>query len=62
LISSTILIAGGGYVGLYTAQRLQKKYGKQFKVPKLLLDMAEDGDTFYARFAPEGKSEMKKAA
>ncbi len=32
------------------AKQLQRKYGKQFKAPKLLLDMAEKGDTFYARF------------
>jgi len=44
------------------AQRLQKKYGKQFKPPKLLLDMAETGETFYDRFAPASPSELKKAA
>ncbi|WEX09088.1 3-hydroxyacyl-CoA dehydrogenase NAD-binding domain-containing protein [Chelativorans sp. AA-79] len=44
------------------AQRLQKKYGKQFKPPKLLLDMAEKGETFYTRFAPEGAGALKKAA
>ncbi|WP_336055757.1 3-hydroxyacyl-CoA dehydrogenase NAD-binding domain-containing protein [Nitratireductor sp. CH_MIT9313-5] len=44
------------------SKRLQKKYGKQFKAPKLLLDMAEKGETFYERFAPEGGAEMQKAA
>jgi 3-hydroxyacyl-CoA dehydrogenase/enoyl-CoA hydratase/3-hydroxybutyryl-CoA epimerase len=31
---------------------LRKKYGKQFKVPKLLKEMAENGETFYGRFDP----------
>jgi 3-hydroxyacyl-CoA dehydrogenase/enoyl-CoA hydratase/3-hydroxybutyryl-CoA epimerase len=31
---------------------LEKKYGRRFKPPKLLLDMAQTGDTFYGRFAP----------
>ncbi len=34
------------------ARRLQKKYGAEFKPPKLLLDMAEKGETFYERFDP----------
>ncbi|TKT74231.1 3-hydroxyacyl-CoA dehydrogenase NAD-binding domain-containing protein [Aquamicrobium sp. LC103] len=42
------------------AKDLQKKYGAQFKAPKLLLDMAEKGETFYDRFNPYPK--MKKAA
>jgi 3-hydroxyacyl-CoA dehydrogenase/enoyl-CoA hydratase/3-hydroxybutyryl-CoA epimerase len=33
-------------------QKLEKKYGARFKPPKLLLDMAQKGDTFYGRFAP----------
>jgi 3-hydroxyacyl-CoA dehydrogenase/enoyl-CoA hydratase/3-hydroxybutyryl-CoA epimerase len=33
-------------------QRLETKYGARFKPPKLLLDMALKGDTFYGRFAP----------
>ena len=33
-------------------KRLEKKYGPRFKPPKLLLDMAQKGDTFYGRFAP----------
>jgi 3-hydroxyacyl-CoA dehydrogenase / enoyl-CoA hydratase / 3-hydroxybutyryl-CoA epimerase len=31
---------------------LEKTYGERFKPPKLLIDMAEKGDTFYGRFAP----------
>jgi len=44
------------------AKRLQKKYGAEFKAPKLLLDMAEKGETFYQRFDPYRKGEVKKAA
>ncbi|MGX9180462.1 3-hydroxyacyl-CoA dehydrogenase NAD-binding domain-containing protein [Mesorhizobium sp. BHbdii] len=44
------------------AKGLQKKYGAEFKAPKLLLDMAEKGDTFYERFDPYARSEAKKAA
>lgn len=44
------------------AKRLQKKYGAEFKVPKLLIDMAEKGETFYERFDPYSKGEAKKAA
>jgi 3-hydroxyacyl-CoA dehydrogenase/enoyl-CoA hydratase/3-hydroxybutyryl-CoA epimerase len=36
------------------AKKLQKKYGVQFKPPKLLTDMAKTGDSFYARFDPYG--------
>jgi len=43
------------------AKGLQKKYGKQFKAPKLLLDMAGKGETFYQRFDPYA-GEVKKAA
>jgi 3-hydroxyacyl-CoA dehydrogenase/enoyl-CoA hydratase/3-hydroxybutyryl-CoA epimerase len=32
------------------AKALEKKYGAQFKVPKLLVSMAKDGSTFYSRF------------
>jgi len=35
-----------------TAKALQKKYGAEFKAPKLLVDMAGKGDTFYKRFDP----------
>lgn len=31
---------------------LARKYGKQFKAPKLLVEMAEKGETFYGRFNP----------
>ncbi|RWE00020.1 3-hydroxyacyl-CoA dehydrogenase NAD-binding domain-containing protein [Mesorhizobium sp.] len=44
------------------AKALQKKYGAEFKAPKLLLDMAEKGETFYQRFDPYQKGEVKKAA
>ncbi|TIT01266.1 3-hydroxyacyl-CoA dehydrogenase NAD-binding domain-containing protein, partial [Mesorhizobium sp.] len=44
------------------AKGLQKKYGAEFKAPKLLLDMAEKGETFYQRFDPYAKGEVKKAA
>ena len=44
------------------AKKLQKKYGAEFKAPKLLLDMAEKGETFYQRFDPYAKAETKKAA
>jgi 3-hydroxyacyl-CoA dehydrogenase / enoyl-CoA hydratase / 3-hydroxybutyryl-CoA epimerase len=33
-------------------KKLEKKYGPRFQPPKLLLDMAQKGDTFYGRFAP----------
>ena len=36
-----------------TCDTLAQKYGERFKPNKLLRDMAEKGDTFYARFAPE---------
>ncbi|RVC73338.1 3-hydroxyacyl-CoA dehydrogenase, partial [Mesorhizobium sp. M4A.F.Ca.ET.022.05.2.1] len=44
------------------AKALQKKYGAEFKAPKLLLDMAEKGETFYQRFDPYQKGEIKQAA
>ncbi|WP_378944568.1 3-hydroxyacyl-CoA dehydrogenase NAD-binding domain-containing protein [Mesorhizobium sp. ANAO-SY3R2] len=44
------------------AKDLQKKYGVEFKAPKLLLDMADKGETFYQRFDPYSKAEEKKAA
>ncbi|MCV3205802.1 3-hydroxyacyl-CoA dehydrogenase NAD-binding domain-containing protein [Mesorhizobium sp. YC-39] len=44
------------------AKGLQKKYGAEFKTPKLLLDMAEKDETFYQRFDPYQKGEVKKAA
>lgn len=44
------------------AKGLQKKYGAEFKAPKLLLDMAEKDETFYQRFDPYAKGEVKKAA
>ncbi|MBB6413651.1 3-hydroxyacyl-CoA dehydrogenase NAD-binding domain-containing protein [Mesorhizobium sangaii] len=44
------------------AKKLQKKYGAEFKAPKLLLDMAEKGETFYERFNPYSKGDVKQAA
>ncbi len=48
------------------ARRLQKKYGAEFKPPRLLVDMAEKGETFYQRFdpygGPSGGEEARKAA
>ncbi|WP_394889380.1 3-hydroxyacyl-CoA dehydrogenase NAD-binding domain-containing protein [Mesorhizobium sp. AaZ16] len=44
------------------AKSLQKKFGAQFKAPKLLLDMADKGETFYERFDPYKKDEVQKAA
>lgn len=44
------------------AKGLQKKYGAQFRAPKLLVDMAEKGETFYQRFDPYSKGEVKEAA
>ena len=37
-------------------QRLEKKYGKRFAPPKLLLDMAKTDDRFYRRFPPGKKA------
>ena len=42
------------------AKALQKKYGAEFKAPKLLLDMAEKGETFYQRFDPYAKATAKQ--
>ncbi|UVK54965.1 enoyl-CoA hydratase/isomerase family protein [Mesorhizobium sp. AR02] len=44
------------------ARDLQKKYGAEFKAPKLLIDMAEKGETFYQRFDPYAKGDVKQAA
>ncbi|TPI65226.1 3-hydroxyacyl-CoA dehydrogenase [Mesorhizobium sp. B3-1-7] len=44
------------------AKGLQKRYGAEFKAPKLLLDMAEKGETFYQRFHPYQKGEVREAA
>ena len=37
-------------------RRLEKKYGPRFAPSKLLLDMAEKGESFYGRFAPGKKA------
>jgi 3-hydroxyacyl-CoA dehydrogenase/enoyl-CoA hydratase/3-hydroxybutyryl-CoA epimerase len=44
------------------AKGLQKKFGQQFRAPKLLQEMAEKNQTFYERFDPYGKEEAKDAA
>jgi 3-hydroxyacyl-CoA dehydrogenase/enoyl-CoA hydratase/3-hydroxybutyryl-CoA epimerase len=36
-------------------RKLEAKYGKRFAPPKLLVEMAEKGESFYGRFAPEKK-------
>jgi 3-hydroxyacyl-CoA dehydrogenase/enoyl-CoA hydratase/3-hydroxybutyryl-CoA epimerase len=38
-------------------EKFEKRYGARFKPPKLLLDMAGKGETFYGRFAPAKKKE-----
>ena len=43
------------------AKKLRKRYGDQYKVPKLLVDMAAKGQTFYERFDPY-RAENKQAA
>ncbi len=44
-----------------TAKALQKKYGAEFKPPRLLVDMAAKGETFYQRFDPYAKGERQAA-
>ena len=44
------------------AKALQKKYGADFKPPKLLVEMAEKGETFYGRFDPYSGAGKKEAA
>ncbi len=44
------------------AKRLQKKYGVDFKPPRLLIDMAAKGETFYQRFDPYAKGGVSRAA
>ena len=38
-------------------RKFEKKYGARFAPHKLLLDMAEKGESFYGRFAPAKKKE-----
>jgi 3-hydroxyacyl-CoA dehydrogenase / enoyl-CoA hydratase / 3-hydroxybutyryl-CoA epimerase len=38
-------------------RRLEKKYGARFAPNKLLIDLADHGETFYQRFAPARKKE-----
>lgn len=44
----------GAKAFLEMSKRLQKKHGAQFKAPRLLIDMAAKGETFYERFNPYG--------
>jgi len=44
------------------AKTLQKKYGAEFKAPKLLADMADKGETFYERFDPYTTTPPQKQA
>jgi len=37
-------------------QRLEKKHGPRFAPPKLLLEMAQKGESFYGRFSPGKKA------
>jgi 3-hydroxyacyl-CoA dehydrogenase/enoyl-CoA hydratase/3-hydroxybutyryl-CoA epimerase len=53
-------IGAGEFVAI--AKKLQKKYGAEFKAPKLLLDMAAKRETFYQRFDPYAKGPAKQAA
>ncbi len=43
-------------------KKLAKKYGPQFKVNKLLNEMAKTNEKFYDRFKPEGSGEPRKKA
>lgn len=47
---------------LEMSKRLHKKYGPQFKPPKLLIDMASKNENFYERFNPYGKTARQDAA
>ncbi len=47
---------------LKLSARLEKKFGKQFKAPKLLHTMAAKGETFHGRFGSAGGSREKAAA
>ncbi|PTW62115.1 short chain enoyl-CoA hydratase /3-hydroxyacyl-CoA dehydrogenase [Breoghania corrubedonensis] len=43
-------------------KKFTKKWGPRFKPNRLLREMAKNGETFYARFAPERPDEKKEAA
>jgi 3-hydroxyacyl-CoA dehydrogenase/enoyl-CoA hydratase/3-hydroxybutyryl-CoA epimerase len=49
------MIGAKAFVDL--CRKFEKKYGARFAPPKLLIDMAAKGDTFYGRFAPKKKKE-----
>ena len=44
------------------AKQLQRKHGRQFKPGKLLLDMAQKGETFYGRFGHDQSAAPRIAA
>ena len=44
------------------AKGLRKKFGDQFKAPRLLIDMADKEETFYQRFDPYAKGGTRQAA
>jgi len=46
---------------LALAKRLRKRYGEQFRAPKLLMEMADSGQTFYGRFEPRRSAEQEAA-
>ncbi len=50
----------GAQVFVDRCKVLARKYGRQFRAPKLLLDMAQKGETFYGRFNPY--ADLKTAA
>jgi 3-hydroxyacyl-CoA dehydrogenase / enoyl-CoA hydratase / 3-hydroxybutyryl-CoA epimerase len=54
----TLSYIDGMGAGSFVAQAkaLEKKYGAQFKAPKLLLAMAKDGSTFYQRFGEDARA------
>lgn len=46
---------------VHLAKKLRRHHGDQFRVPKLLVDMAQKGETFYERFDPYRSSEKEAA-
>ncbi|MFQ5437455.1 MAG: 3-hydroxyacyl-CoA dehydrogenase NAD-binding domain-containing protein [Paracoccaceae bacterium] len=43
----------GARVAVETCERISATYGERFKAPALLREMAEKGESFYARFGPD---------
>ena len=48
-------IIGAEYAA-HRCDELEAKYGERFRCPALLREMAENGETFYGRFAPEAQA------